>query len=188
MERSGSAISDGALALRISSESVLSPEAEQELCARFARRIRAYGLRHLGSGSEADDLVQRVLLLVLTKLRHGEVREPEHIASFVLGSARLIAKEMLRRRAREVVLPEEEQSLEPAVSAVEPLDRERLVGCLQRLAERERSVIVRSFFEGANAGEIAAPLGMQSGHVRVVRHRALMSLRACLEQGEGGAA
>jgi RNA polymerase sigma-70 factor, ECF subfamily len=187
-ESSISAISDAELARRISGASVLAPDAEQELCGRFARRIRAYGLRHLGSESEADDLVQRVLLLVLTKLRSGQVRELEQIASFVLGSARLTAKEMRRHRARQVVLPEDEPAPEPVVLAVEPLDRGRLIGCLQRLAERERSVIVRSFFEGATASEIAMPLGLESGHVRVVRHRALVSLRVCLEVGEKGAA
>ena len=187
-ESAVSAVSDAELARRISGESLLARDAEHELCARFARRVRAYGLRHLGTESDAEDLVQRVLLLVLTKLRRGEVREPEQLGSFVLGSARLTAKEMRRHRAREGVLPDGDLAPEASVAAVEPLDRERLVACLHRLTERERCVVVRSFFEGASTSEIAAPLGMESGHVRVVRHRALVSLRACLEGGQGGAA
>lgn len=164
-----------------------APGAERELCARFAPRIRAYGLRHLKSSSEADDLVQRVLLLMLTKLRSGEVREPERIVSFVLGSARLTAQSMQRERSKKELLPGEDPRLDLAVEAPEPIEREKLAACLNRLGERERLVIVHSFFEGANASEIASSLGLQTGHVRVVRHRALSQLKTCLSGTEGEA-
>jgi RNA polymerase sigma-70 factor (ECF subfamily) len=177
--------SDGQLALSVMAGAP-APDAERELCARFAPRVRSYGLRHLKDASEADDLVQRVLLLVLTKLRAGEVREPDRIASFVLGSARVTARSMHRDRGRGDVLGDHPLP-EIAVEPREPIDRLRLVSCLQALGERERLVIVHSFFDGATAPQIAESLGIESGHVRVVRHRALTRLRTCLSDPAEGA-
>ena len=64
--------------------------AEAELCRRFAPRIRFYGLRHLRNEAAAADLVQDVLLMILQKLRAREVREPERVASFILGTCRQV--------------------------------------------------------------------------------------------------
>ena len=95
---------DAALARRISGR---APErdaaAEAAICRRFGPRIRLYGLKHLRSEAAAADLVQDVLVMVLTKLRDGAVREPERLASFVLGMARQTVIDQQRggrRRAR----------------------------------------------------------------------------------------
>jgi RNA polymerase sigma-70 factor (ECF subfamily) len=95
---------DAALARRIMAR---APErdaaAEAELCRRLGPRIRFYGLKHLRNEAAAADLMQDVLVMLLTKLRKGAVREPERLASFVLGTARQTVIDMRRsgsRRAR----------------------------------------------------------------------------------------
>jgi RNA polymerase sigma-70 factor (ECF subfamily) len=60
---------------------------KQSFYRRLAPRVRLYGLRHLRDRHAAADLVQQVLLMTLERLRAGKVREPERIASFVLGTA-----------------------------------------------------------------------------------------------------
>src|SRR5262245_21169563 len=74
--------------------------AEAELCRRFAPRIRLYGLRHLRSEAAAADLVLDVLMMMLQKLRAGEVREPGRLASFVLGTCRQVVIDGRRSGAR----------------------------------------------------------------------------------------
>jgi len=65
--------------------------------------------------------------------------------------------------------------------AVEPrLDHERVAQCLQRLGERERSVIVQTFYDERPADEVARSLGLSAGNVRVIRHRSLARLRRCM--------
>jgi RNA polymerase sigma-70 factor (ECF subfamily) len=85
------ALSDADLVSRIGSGD--DQEAEAELYRRMAPRVRLYGLRHLRDSHAADDLTQQVLITTFETLRAGRLREPEKLASFVLGTCR-----MTRRR------------------------------------------------------------------------------------------
>ena len=174
-------LDDGALARRVAAAGG-DAQAEGELYRRLARRVRLYGLRHLRDEHAAADLVQQVLLTTLERLRAGEVREPERIASFVLGMCRMTVLEIRRgsRRREELLATYGDQ--EEAFEAPEPLvlDPDRLAGCLEALAARERSVVLLGFFADKAADEVAAELGLSAGNVRVIRHRALGRLRTCL--------
>jgi RNA polymerase sigma-70 factor (ECF subfamily) len=157
-------------------------EAEAELCRRMAPRIRLYGLRHLRSPAAADDLVQQVLMTVLEALRAARLREPEKLAHFVLGTCRRIVLDGRRTSQRhEKLLATFGGDLLPEPPAMPLLDDRRLTRCLQSLKERERSVVVMTFYDEHTAPETARSLGITQANVRVVRHRALQQLRACLE-------
>src|SRR3954447_23901438 len=96
------AVSDEALARRIAGGVPGSTDAEEaELYRRFAPRVRLYGRRHLRNDAAADDLAQDVLLRTIERLRAGEVRRPEEIGSFILGTSRMMAhgeRRIARRR------------------------------------------------------------------------------------------
>jgi RNA polymerase sigma-70 factor (ECF subfamily) len=160
------------------------PCAEAELCRRFGPRIRLFGLKHLRNEAAAKDLVQDVLVLVLTKLRSGAVREPEHVASFVLGAARHTVVDGRRSGARRArILEAFPLDLLPASEEEthEPLAARRLGDCLAALPERERAVLVMTFYDDRPADAVAAELGVSAGNVRVIRHRGLERLRGCME-------
>ena len=94
------ALTDGSLARAVAgSETVEAAAAESELYRRFAPRVRLYGLKHLRDRGAADDLAQQVMLIVIERLRAGEVRDPDQVSSFVLGTSRMVAVG-LRRGAR----------------------------------------------------------------------------------------
>lgn len=177
------ALDDGALARRVAAaRGRPDSAAEAELYRRLAPRVRLYGLRHLRDRQAAADLVQQVLLVTLERLRAGEVREPERIASFVLGACRMTVLEMRRGTRRREELLQNWSDPEEAFEAPAPLalDPDRLAACLEALPERERSVVVMSFFADKAADEVGAELGLTGGNVRVIRHRALGRLRACM--------
>jgi RNA polymerase sigma-70 factor (ECF subfamily) len=163
------------------------PMAEELFCRRFAPRIRLFGLKRLRSDAAAADLVQDVLILVLDKLRAGEVREPDQIASFVFGTARQLVIDSRRsgnRRTR--LLDSFALDLEPAEdSASHAFDADRLKHCLQLLAERERAVLVMTFYDDCPADELGTQLGLSPGNVRVIRHRGIERLRDCVQGREG---
>ena len=157
----------------------IDPAAEAEFCRRFAPRVRLYGLRHLRDRHAAADLVQQVLMMTLERLRAGKLRDPERLASFVLGTCRMVVMDQRRGVARRGALLETYGVAEEAFEPEEPraFEREKLVACLAALSERERSVVIASFFEEESAKE----LNLTAGNVRVIRHRALGKLRACME-------
>jgi RNA polymerase sigma-70 factor, ECF subfamily len=180
------AIADAELARRIGTGTA-DTEAEAELCRRFDRRIRLYGLRHFRSDAMADDLVQEVLVLAIESLRNGRVREPERLASFILGSCRMVARGARRGQARRERLLD--QYGIPTPIACEPaaqLDLERLRGCVAKLSQRERTVVILAFYGERSGDEIAADLSMTLGNVRVVRHRAIGHLQQCMGAEDAG--
>ena len=91
-------------------------------------RIRLYGLKHLRNEAAAADLMQDVLVMVLQKLREGAVREPERLASFVLGTARQMVVDGRRsgRRRSRILEAFPIDLMPPDEEAPEPLDTERL--------------------------------------------------------------
>jgi len=117
-------------------------------------------------------------MMTLERLRAGKLREPERLASFVLGTCRMVCMDQRRGAARRADLLEEWVIPEEAVEDAEPrvFERDRLAACLEVLSERERSVVISSFFE-----ESISELGLSGGNVRVIRHRALGKLRTCME-------
>lgn len=158
--------------------------AEAELCRRFAPRIQLYGLKHLRDEDRARDLVQSVLVAVLEAARARRIDDPERIDRFVLGTSRNLA---LRRRAADTrAEPTEPAGLDVAgaLPALDALDVEALLRCLQQVESRARTVLYLAFSRDKSADEIAEVLAMTPGNVRVVRHRAVAQLRDCLGVAE----
>jgi len=161
-------------------------EAEAQLYRCLAPRVRLYGRKHLRDDHAAADLVQQVLLMTILKIRAGELREPERVISFVFGICRMVTMDLRRGHLRrERLLAQYADDLPiPDASVAPRLDEERLTRCLDRLPERERSVVVMTFYEDKQADEVAGLLSLTAGNVRVIRHRALNRLRDCVTGGE----
>jgi RNA polymerase sigma-70 factor (ECF subfamily) len=156
-------------------------EAEAELCRRLAPRVRLYGLRHLGNEAAAADLMQHVMLLMIERLRAGALREPERLASFVFGMCRMVVLDLRRGHARrERLLETYGEALLPAETPPPNLDHKRLAHCIERLPERERTVLLLTFYDDIPAEALARELDLSPANVRVIRHRGLERLRACV--------
>jgi RNA polymerase sigma-70 factor (ECF subfamily) len=157
-------------------------EAEAELCRRIAPRIRLYGLRHLRGEHAADDLTQQVLIITLEAVRAGRLREPEKLASFVLGTCRLTVLDLRRNAQRKERLLERFGADLPAFvqPSIPYLDHEQLTRCVQNLSERERAVVVMTFYDEQTGADVANFLGVSEANVRVIRHRAIHQLRDCM--------
>jgi RNA polymerase sigma-70 factor, ECF subfamily len=152
------------------------------LYRRFAPRVRLYGRRHLRSHAAADDLAQDVLLLTIERLRAGEVRRPEEIGSFILGTSRMMAHAERRvARRREALaarfMGREVETRPPSSTA---LDAPRVAACLRSLPERDRLVVLLTFYAEREAPRIADDLRVSPGAVRAIRHRAMARLRDCV--------
>jgi RNA polymerase sigma-70 factor, ECF subfamily len=157
-------------------------DAEAELFHRMAPRLRLYGLRHLRDQYAAEDLMQQVMVTTLEALRAGRLRDPEKLASFMLGICRMTVLDLRRGTQRkERLLSQFGSDLQaPVQPPMLYLDRERLTRCVQNLKERERSVVVMTFYEEYTSADVAGFLGVSEANARVIRHRAIHQLRDCM--------
>lgn len=173
---------DATLAQRVGAAAPATDrEAEAELCRRLAPRVRLYGLRHLGDEAAAADLMQQVMVLMIERLRAGALREPEHLTSFVFGICRMTVLDLRRGHARrERLLETYGEVLLPPEAPPPDIDHARLAHCLECLPERERTVLLMTFYDDMPADALARELDLSPANVRVIRHRGLERLRACV--------
>lgn len=103
---------------------------------------------------------------------------------FVITKNRL--KNYYRDRRIQVSLEEvEEQSvmeenLPDAVLIMEQSRRE-LLECLKLLSARERSIIIKKYYEDKKSSEIAEELGITPGNVRIILKRSMGKLKKIME-------
>jgi RNA polymerase sigma-70 factor (ECF subfamily) len=159
---------------------------ESELQRRFGARVHLYGLRHLRDEDSARDLVRQVMLLTMQQLRRGAVRKSEGIGAFILAATLTAARELSRAERRRFRRPESgagRRAAPPTDFAI-PCDLDRLESCLRQLEERDRAVLMLTFYAEKAAGDVGQELGLSAGHVRVVRQHALERLRHCVTSGK----
>lgn len=136
------------------------------------------GLMLTGSASDAEDLVQTVLLKAS---KHGDriasMDAPlAYLRRAVVNEHRSLLRH-LRRRARTVPFAEEVLD-EPAEAALRDIHaRDEMWQMLHALPRAQRSVLVLRYYEDLDDGEIAELLGCTASTVRSNAARALAALR-----------
>lgn len=126
-----------------------------------------------GNASDADDLLQAALLKAY--LNWHRIERPE--------AALRYTKQIITRHHvslwRTVGRRERATDQLPEVAVVDEVvdEREALWRALQKLGERQRTVIVLRFYEDLTEPQIAQLMGTSLGTVKSQLHRALANLR-----------
>jgi RNA polymerase sigma-70 factor (ECF subfamily) len=161
-------------------------EAEAVLCQRLAPVVRGFARRRLRGAEAVEEFAQDALLLLIEALRQGRVEQPERVGGFMLGICRSLAFDRARQRERRAALWE---AYGPALHAVtfEAAPREsyeiaHLEDCLSQLSKRARDLVRLGYVESRAHHEVAAELDISPANARVLRHRALSSLRECMSK------
>lgn len=181
-------VADAEVARRIAARGEDAPVHEEELCRRYLNRARLYGLRHLRFDvTAAEDLAQQVMMVVIESLRAGRVEDLERIDRFMLGTCRNVAHSMRRssQRQQDTTRRLSFELGDAVVAPWELVESRRVEECLGNLEPRESRVLQLLFQEQRTAAEAASALGTTAGNVRVIRHRAISRLRACVDAGAG---
>jgi RNA polymerase sigma-70 factor (ECF subfamily) len=160
------AASDGDLALALSAGETW---AAVETWRRFAPMVLTLARRALGSRSEAEDIGQEVFHRVYRKVK--TLREPDSFRNFVYTCAlRVLQTELHRKKMRSWLSFQRPESLDDQVS--ETLDVEgrdllrRFYRLLERLAPRDRIVLVLRRVEAMSVEEIAAAMEISESTVK----------------------
>lgn len=165
--------------------------AERDLCELLAPRIHLFAFRRLRSYADAADVTQETLSIVVDALRNDKLQDAARVAQFALGTgrhlvSRVVRGERMRRALQDVIA-------DATATAVSPpelwsLDFRTMLRCLEKLGERERRVVRMTFHDDRTADEIASSIGLTTSNVRVIRHRALVQLRQCVDANSTGGA
>lgn len=158
---------------------------ETALYAWFIPIARAFFMRH-GGGGEAHDLAHEAFAIGLASLRAERVRDRERVGGFMLGVCRNLVRDRARKdarteRAMTTVSATRTISEQPVTAT--SIDSYKLWQCVNALNARARAVVLATYVDDDDADTIAQRERITAGNVRVMRHRALASLLACLERG-----
>jgi RNA polymerase sigma-70 factor (sigma-E family) len=168
-------------------EEPMAGERAREQEAQFAAYAQSRGpaLVRLARGllrdpHQAEDVVQDVLAKVL--VQWGRVSAADDMDAYVRRMVVNACTSWFRRAARReyahdaTTMPE--RSLPDASAGI--AERDRVMGLLRRLPDRQRAVLVMRHYEGLPDSAIADLLGTSEVTVRSNAHRGLATLRRYL--------
>lgn len=155
----------------------------RELFRRHAPRLTRLMAMHLGSQSDAQDIVQATFLnLHRARL---DFREGSRLRPWLYTIAYNLMRDHHRYRGRrpEDLTEPARQHAHPGStpSPDAPLLDEPVRRALTQLPEAQREVILLHWFEGLSFGEIAEIVGAGRSAVKVRAHRGYKRLRELLE-------
>jgi len=155
--------------------------AENEFVLHYASPVRAMMFARTRHHDDAEDLVQDTLLAVLQALRRGALTSGERLEAFVHGTARNVANNYLRARARrplEVPLSEDIPAL-PVEPEWEKEDRlELALAVLARRPGLDGEILRLSLVDGLTPSQIGRALHLRPDLVRTHKSRAAHRLVA----------
>ncbi|MCC6164779.1 MAG: sigma-70 family RNA polymerase sigma factor [Acidobacteria bacterium] len=164
-----------------------------ELVRRHQRKATRIALYYLRESAEADEAVQDAFVKAYTHLR-----DFEYGRSFEVWFTRILVNTCLDRvkargrRARWMIAADDLGDASPLERVSVPrestpealaLRRERgarLLDAIERLPERQRTVVLMSQIEGASTREVSEMTGLRETTIRVHLFRALRRLRLLL--------
>ena len=165
----------------------LDPSALGSLYEVYYPKVYGYAYLQLGDVQLAEDVASDVMLRLLESIKSFRFRGvPFRAWVYRIARNRIIDVLRRRRRRREVDLHEgiAANREDPAAAMDRSLDRSRLQVALRRLKEEQRQVIILKFMEDFDNASAAKVLGRSQGAVKSLQHRALISLKRILSEGQ----
>jgi RNA polymerase sigma-70 factor, ECF subfamily len=145
------------------------------------RRVYAYVAYRIGDGPDAEDVTASTFERGLRYRQRFNTSRGD-AAAWLIGIARRQISDHFASLAVPVAeVPEQAAPGELATESAARIDLRRAVA---ELGDRERELIALRYGADLTARQIGAILGMRTNAVEVALHRALATLRDCLERAE----
>jgi RNA polymerase sigma factor (sigma-70 family) len=154
-------------------------EGMAELYQLFAKGIRYYFYRHLGS-QDLDDKIHDTFLIVVQAIKKGDLREPERLMGFVKT---IVRRQVASHIEKAVHTRREETSLEPTTplpdrkqspeeSAITGQQMEIVVRTLRGLSARDREILTRFYLHEQSQAQICREMRLSDTQFRLLKSRA----------------
>lgn len=166
--------------------------AETELIERYQRGILLILLKHTGNAQLAKDLCQDTFVVILRKLRAGQLNNPDKLAGFISRTAVNISIQHFRREKR-YIYPKD-GIFGPQVThndrKGEKLDRSTIRDVLENVMSqlavaRDREILQRYYLSDDDKQIICLDLEISSAHFDRVLYRAKQRMRQLIDKQPG---
>ena len=154
----------------------IGTENAEAIFRRYADMIYRIALHHLKHTADAEDILQEVCLVLMTK---PVPEDEEHLKRWLIrvtvNKCRDLLRAVKRRKWEDIENFADLKADEP----------ERVIEELWQLPEKQRSIIYLYYYENYTVSEISGILGMNTNTVKSHLLRARKQLKAILtEEGE----
>jgi RNA polymerase sigma-70 factor (ECF subfamily) len=154
-------------------------QAMERLYSTFARGIRYYLCRHLGS-QELEDKVHDTFLIVVQAIRGGTLREPERLMGFVRTVVRrqvaaFIDQAVHRRREfadLELGTRIPDSSRDPEAQSIDREKAQFMLKILQGISNRDREILTRFYLYEQTQEQICREMQLTETQFRLLKSRA----------------
>jgi len=161
-------------------------QAIAEVLHAHRRLICSLVRRVAGDDSEAEDVIQEVLVAVATSI--GRFRGDCKLSTWIAGITVRTAERHLRRRRRREAMAAPLDAVGETVTAQGPGRdpsavaearhfRAQVLACIDRLPPEQRGIVCLRYLEGMALQEAAQALGIRTGTAKSRLHRARQALR-----------
>jgi len=163
----------------------------RRLMERYGTPLYRYCREALRDATLADDVQQQVFIEAHRDLSKFTGLSTLRTWLFAIARHRVLDAAKSRRRVQAHIEPGDAISVpDPRRSPDELIDDQRileaLVGCLDQLPDKVRTVLLLRFQQGFTFEELAQICGEKPGTLQAKVTRALPLLRACIENRTGG--
>ncbi|WP_330364314.1 sigma-70 family RNA polymerase sigma factor [Blautia hydrogenotrophica] len=162
----------------------------ENLYKQYKNRIIAYISKRISSQEDAEELTGDIFLN-LYKNRGSYEKEKSSMETWLFAITNNRLKNYYRDRKDEILTNSVEiyeSSCEISVEkeVFQRQMKEDISWALQRLSERERKILVKKYYQGKGAREIAEEMQITEGNVRVIAKRSLDKLKRIINERLGG--
>lgn len=166
--------------------------AESEFVERYWRSLYLLLLKRTnGDKFVARECRQETLLIALTKMRSGKIREPESIAAFLRQTAIYTSVSYYRKQSRYVTLDEENFCASPSYddNVISNINSEQLNSVLREVLDmlpmsRDRKILAKFFLQEQDKKNICEDMGLSPEHFDRVLYRAKKRVREILRKNK----
>lgn len=153
--------------------------AESEMITRYQRGVEVVLFQKSQDRFIIDDVLQDTWLVVITKVRNGDLRDSSKLSSFIVQTAKNQLVMKFRKQAK-VEESLDNQLAEPKATALSPQQEsenaelgETINTVFKELnQERDRDILQRFFLTGETKPELCEALGLSPDHFDRVLYRA----------------
>lgn len=155
----------------------------------YVKRIFRFVYFKVRSQEEAQDITSETFLKLWQYLSGG--KRVDHLGALIYQIARNSVIDHNRQAGRSESLSSDESMLQiPDIAGLSNIHRSaeisQVLTAVKLLKDEYREIITMRYIDGIEPSEIAALLGKKPGHVRVLLHRALETVRALLASNDSG--